>query len=164
MERYYNAPQAVWKLSPVTPFPVQKNLEAFRELETFRRTGDASVLQDEAKTIQKRIAAYEAGGADSETGWGWERTYGPSGAFSILDGYERKSQLLYESFVGAPTETMIEKQNILNNLQIDAFLDIIQGRPLSEFDNFVAQWNKLGGEQITAEVNDWYAEKGGSGK
>lgn len=59
---------------------------------------------------------------------------------------------------------MIEKQNILNNLQIDAFLDIIQGRPLSEFDNFVAQWNKLGGEQITAEVNDWYAEKGGSGK
>lgn len=164
VERYYNAPQAVWKLSPVTPFPVQKNLEAFRELETFRRTGDASVLQDEAKTIQKRIAAYEAGGADSETGWGWERTYGPSGAFSILDGYERKSQLLYESFVGAPTETMIEKQNILNNLQIDAFLDIIQGRPLSEFDNFVAQWNKLGGEQITAEVNDWYAEKGGSGK
>ncbi|WP_036725098.1 extracellular solute-binding protein [Paenibacillus sp. FSL R7-277] len=164
VERYYNAPQAVWKLSPVTPFPVQKNLEAFRELETFRRTGDASVLQDEAKTIQKRIAAYEAGGADSETGWGWERTYGPSGAFSILDGYERKSQLLYESFVGAPTETMIEKQNILNNLQIDAFLDIIQGRPLSEFDNFVAQWNKLGGEQITAEVNDWYAEKGGSSK
>ena len=164
VERYYNAPQAVWKLSPVTPFPVQKNLEAFRELETFRRTGDASVLQDEAKTIQKRIAAYEAGGADSETGWGWERTYGPSGAFSILDGYERKSQLLYESFVGAPTETMIEKQNILNNLQIDAFLDIIQGRPLSEFDDFVAQWNKLGGEQITSEVNDWYAEKGGSGK
>lgn len=164
VERYYNAPQAVWKLSPVTPFPVQKNLEAFRELETFRRTGDASLLQDEAKTIQKRIAAYEAGGADSETGWGWERTYGPSGAFSILDGYERKSQLLYESFVGAPTETMIEKQNILNNLQIDAFLDIIQGRPISEFDNFVAQWNKLGGEQITAEVNDWYAEKGGSGK
>lgn len=164
VERYYNAPQAVWKLSPVTPFPVQKNLEAFRELETFRRTGDASVLQDEAKTIQKRIAAYEAGGADSETGWGWERTYGPSGAFSILDGYERKSQLLYESFVGAPTETMIEKQNILNNLQIDAFLDIIQGRPISEFDNFVAQWNKLGGEQITAEVNDWYAKKGGSGK
>lgn len=164
VERYYNAPQAVWKLSPVTPFPVQKNLEAFRELETFRRTGDASVLQDEAKTIQKRIAAYEAGGADSETGWGWERTYGPSGAFSILDGYERKSQLLYESFVGAPTETMIEKQNILNNLQIDAFLDIIQGRPLSGFDNFVAQWNKLGGEQITAEVNDWYAEKGGSSK
>ncbi|OMF94928.1 ABC transporter substrate-binding protein [Paenibacillus sp. FSL R7-0337] len=164
VERYYNAPQAVWKLSPVTPFPVQKNLEAFRELETFRRTGDASVLQDEAKTIQKRIAAYEAGGADSETGWGWERTYGPSGAFSILVGYERNHQLLYESFVGAPTETMIEKQNILNNLQIDAFLDIIQGRPISEFDNFVAQWNKLGGEQITAEVNDWYAEKGGSGK
>ncbi|MEK3757350.1 extracellular solute-binding protein [Paenibacillus sp. FSL P4-0338] len=164
VERYYNAPQAVWKLSPVTPFPVQKNLEAFRELETFRRTGDASVLQDEAKTIQKRIAAYEAGGADSETGWGWERTYGPSGAFSILDGYGRNHQLLYESFVGAPTETMIEKQNILNNLQIDAFLDIIQGRPISEFDNFVAQWNKLGGEQITAEVNDWYAEKGGSGK
>lgn len=164
VERFYNAPQAVWKLSPVTPFPVRKNLEAFQQLETFRRDGDASVLKDEAKTIQKRIAAYEAGGPDSETGWGWEKTYGVSGAFSILDRYERKSQLLYESFVGAPTETMIEKQNILYNLQIDSFLDIIQGRPISQFDDFVAQWNKLGGEQITAEVNEWYAEKGGNRK
>lgn len=164
VERYYNAPQAVWKLSPVTPYPVRKNLDAFRELETYRRTGNTSVLRDEAKTIQKRIAAYEAGGEDSETGWGWEKTYGPAGAFSILDRYEKNHQLLYESFVGAPTETMIEKEKILYNLQIDTFLDIIQGRPIGEFDEFVAQWNKLGGEQITAEVNEWYREKGGSGE
>lgn len=164
VEKYYNAPQAVWKLSPVTPYPVRKNLDAFRELEAYRRTGNAAVLQDEAKTIQKRIAAYEAGGEDSETGWGWEQTYGPEGAFSILDRYEHNHQLLYESFVGAPTETMIEKENILYNLQIDAFLDIIQGRPIAEFDSFVAEWNKLGGEQITAEVNEWYQAKGGSGK
>lgn len=163
-ETYYNAPQAVWKLSPVTPYPVLKNLEAFRQLEEFRLTGDAAVLKDEAKTIQKRIATYEAGGKESETGWGWNLTYGASGAFSILDQYEKHNQLLYESFVGAPTETMIEKQNILYNLQINAFLDIIQGRPISKFDEFAAQWNKLGGEQITAEVNQWYAEKGGAGK
>jgi len=28
---------------------------------------------------------------------------------------------------------------------------------IDEFDKFVAQWKQLGGDQITAEVNEWYA-------
>ena len=163
-ETYYNSPYAVWRLSPVTPYPVMKNLDAYHQLEEFRHTGNASVLKNEAKTIQKRIDTYEAGGEDMQIGWGWNLTYGTSGAMSILDQYVNNNQLLYESFVGAPTETMIEKLNILKNLQLDSFLDIIQGRPIDEFDNFVKEWNKLGGEQITAEVNQWYAEKGGAQK
>lgn len=163
-EKYYNSPHPVWKLSPVNPFPVMKNLEAYRQLEEFRQTRNYSVLKNEAQTIQKRINTYEAGGEDRMTGWGWNLTYGASGAMSILDHYEDNNQLLYESFVGAPTETMIEKLNILNNLQLDSFLDIIQGRPITDFDAFVDDWNKLGGEQITAEVNQWYAEKGGAQK
>lgn len=160
-ETYYNSPLAVWKLSPVTPFPVMKNLDAYLQLEEFRRTGDASVLKDEAKTIQKRIAAYEAGGGEEATGWGWNLTYGPSGAMSILKQYKANNQLLHEAFTGVPTETMIEKQTILYNMRNDVFLDIIQGRPLSEFDQFVDQWQELGGERITQEVNAWYREKGG---
>ncbi|MDQ8735640.1 extracellular solute-binding protein [Paenibacillus sp. LHD-38] len=156
-ETYYSSPFPVWQLSPVTPYPARKNLEAFRQLEEARRTGDTSVLKDEARSIQKNIDNYLAGNVNKESGWGWERTYGPSGAFAILDQYEKNNQLLYENFVGAPTETMIEKQAILDNLQHETFVNIILGRPIDEFDQFVEEWHKLGGEKMTTEVNQWFA-------
>ncbi|WP_364153359.1 extracellular solute-binding protein [Paenibacillus sp. LPE1-1-1.1] len=156
-ETYYISPLPIWQLSPVTPYPARKNLEAFRQLDEARRTGDTSVLKDEAKAIQKNIDTYLSGDKNKESGWGWERTYGPSGAFAILDQYEKNNQLLYESFVGAPTETMIEKQAILDNLQHETFVDIILGRPIDEFDQFVEEWHKLGGEKMTTEVNQWFA-------
>lgn len=152
-ETYYSTPQPVWKLSPVTPYPLMKNLEAFRQLEEARLTGNASVLKDEAKAISKNIEVYKAKGPDSESGWGWERTYGPMGAFAVLEQYIKDGQLLYESFVGAPTATMIEKKTVLDNLQIEVFTNIILGRPIQEFDQFVEEWRKLGGDKMTAEVN-----------
>ncbi|TYP76839.1 putative aldouronate transport system substrate-binding protein [Paenibacillus methanolicus] len=152
-ETYYSTPQPVWKLSPVTPYPLMKNLEAFRQVEVARRTGDTSLLKDEAKAIHKNIEVYKAGGADRETGWGWERTYGPEGAFSVLEQYIEHDQLSYESFTGPPTATVIEKETVLRNLQIEAFRNIILGRPIEEFDRFAAEWRKLGGDQMTAEVN-----------
>jgi len=29
--------------------------------------------------------------------------------------------------------------------------------PIDDFDSFVTNWKKLGGDQITQEVNEWYA-------
>lgn len=157
-ETYYSTPYPAWQLSPVTPAPMLKNLEAFRQIEKARRTQDYSGLHDEAKAIQKNIDAYLS--ANDVTGWGWERTYGPTGAFSILDQYEKNNQLLYESFVGVPTETIIEKQSILESLKNKTFMNIILGRPVDEFDRFVEEWHHLGGKEMTAEVNEWYSEKG----
>ncbi|KQO17601.1 extracellular solute-binding protein [Paenibacillus sp. Leaf72] len=159
-ETYYSSPLPVWKLSPVTPFPAMKNLEAYRQIAESERTGDHSVLKDEASSIYKNIQTYRTGHVNKESGWGWERTYGPNGAFAILDQYMKNNQLLYESFVGPPTETMIVKQAILYNQQIETFVNIILGSPIDEFDRFVDDWNKLGGSRITAEVNQWYAERG----
>ncbi|MCC3372043.1 extracellular solute-binding protein [Cohnella sp. REN36] len=157
---YYSTPLPAWELSPVTPFPAKKNLDAYRQLADARRTGNGSALKDEALSIQKNIETYQAGGVNRMDGWGWERTYGPKGAFSILDRYEKNGQLLYESFVGGPTPTMIEKQSILDNLLNDTYINIILGRPLDDFDRFVDEWRRVGGDRITEEVNRWYAIRG----
>ncbi|MGN7456897.1 hypothetical protein ACTHPH_18980 [Paenibacillus pasadenensis] len=50
---------------------------------------------------------------------------------------------------------MIEKQSVLYNLQIETYANIILGRPIEEFDRFVQDWNSLGGERMTREVNEW---------
>ena len=134
-------------------------MEAFQQLKEARITGDQSKLNEEAKAIQKNITTYLSGSGNIEIGWGWERTYGEQGAMAIIDQYEKNNQLLYESFVGTPTETMIEKQSILNEIQLQVYMDIILGRPIEEFDRLVKQWKKLGGDQITEEVNQWFLEQ-----
>ncbi|CAM3222395.1 extracellular solute-binding protein [Paenibacillus lupini] len=158
-EKYYNTTYAVWQLSPVTPSPTRKNLEAFRQIEAANRSGNSNLMKDEAKYIKKRMDTYLSGKDSGESGWGWLKTYGPTGAFSIIDQYEKNDQLLYESFVGAPTDTMIDKQQILSDLRNETYFNIILGRPINEFDRFVDNWYKMGGDKITDEVNQWYAKR-----
>ena len=157
-EKYYNTTtSAVWLLSPVMPSPTRKNLEAFRQIKAASRIGNNDLMKDEAKYIKKRMDTYLSG--NDYGGWGWLKIYGPTGAFSIIDQYEKKDQLLYESFVGPPTDTMIDKQLILSDLQNETYLNIILGRPINEFAQFVDNWYKLGGDKITDEVNQWYAKR-----
>lgn len=156
---YYNDSSPVWGLSPVTPFPADKNLKAYRQIAEARQQGLTSQLQGESGFIQDRIARYMDKKEDSESGWGWEKIYGSSGAMSILDQYEKNDQLLFDAFAGAPTETMIERRNILDNLQHDYFVNIILGEPVDQFDRFVEEWYRLGGADITAEVNQWHEDK-----
>ncbi len=157
-EKYYNNTYAVWQLSPVTPSPTRKNLEAYKQIEEARKSGNFAKLKDEAVYIKKRMDDYLSGDV-GESGWGWYKTYGPTGAFSIINQYEQNNQLLYESFVGAPTDTMIDKQQILSDLQNETYMNIILGRPIDDFDQFVKDWYKLGGDKITAEVNQWYEQR-----
>ncbi|MFA9456919.1 extracellular solute-binding protein [Halalkalibacter sp. AB-rgal2] len=156
-EVYYSTPFPVWRVSPVTPYPALKNLEAYRQLEQARSSGDYSNLKPEARAIQKNIDHYM--NQHDKSGWGWERTYGPEGAFSILEQYAANDQLLYDHFVGAPTNTMIKMKPILDDLMHDTFIDIILGRSIDEFDQFVDDWHRMGGAEMTAEVNQWYSER-----
>jgi putative aldouronate transport system substrate-binding protein len=153
-DKYYNDSAAVWQLSPVKPFPPKKNLDAYRQLAEFERTGNDEQMGDEAKTIWKYIQSWRNEGQAG--GWGWERIYGPQGSYSIIDGYDRNGQLLYDKFTGFPTPTMIDRESFLHDLQNEMFINIILGSPLEEFDRFVEQWRLLGGDRITQEVNEWY--------
>ncbi|MFC4808663.1 extracellular solute-binding protein [Paenibacillus sp. GCM10023250] len=156
---YYYAPpdaESVWQLSLVQPAPTKKNLELFRTLEEVRRTGDRSKLTGEAKVIQQKLDAYASGSKEGFALWGWERIYGPEGAEGIVDQYDKNHQFLLDKFEGAPTPTMVERRTTLETMQNEVFVRIILGAPIAEFDKFVQDWNKLGGSQMTKEVNDYY--------
>ena len=46
----------------------------------------------------------------------------------------------------------------LDKLRDQMIIKIITGaEPIGYFHEFVAKWNKAGGEVITKEANDWYA-------
>jgi putative aldouronate transport system substrate-binding protein len=156
----YYAPkeaESVWQLSPVQPAPPKKNVTAYREIDAARQAGDMSVLQGEAKTIQEKIDLYNSGSEEGFAVWGWERIYGPQGSMGITDLYDKNNQFLIDKFVSAPTPTMVERKSTLEKLQNEVFVKIILGEPIESFDKFVEDWKKLGGDQMTQEVNEWYA-------
>lgn len=156
--KYYmpaeNENVGVWKFSPVTPFPPYKNLNAFLEIEKARNANDMSILKGEPMVIQSNIEAYANGDL---TQWGWEKIYGVNGVYNNLKKNQADGALMVEKFVGAPTPTMVERKTTLEKMEKEEFVKIIMGEsPIDAFDTFVENWNKLGGEAITKEVNEWY--------
>ncbi len=156
--KYYmpveNGAVGVWKFSPVCPSPVFKNLDAFIAIDDARKANDFSTLTGEPKVIQANIEAYEKG---DDTMWGWMKIYGKDGAFRSMVDYKNNDQLLKEKFTGAPTKTMAEKKTTLDKMEKEVFIKIIMGSvSIDEFDKFVSDWNKLGGADMTKEVNEWY--------
>jgi len=156
----YYAPldsESIWKLSPVVPTNPHKNDGAFLDLEQYRKDGDESKIQGEALSILKKLQAFESGTDEGFALWGWERIYGAEGAYGVLIDYQNKNMTQDNMFVGAPTETMTSKMSTLTDLQDEVFTKIILGEEsIDAFDKFVEDFNALGGEDITREVNEWY--------
>lgn len=69
---------------------------------------------------------------------------------------ESRKNSVYNEFTGASTPTMQSKYSTLAKQENETFVKIIMGAPLDEFDKFVDNFKKLGGDDITKEVNEWY--------
>ena len=73
----------------------------------------------------------------------------------VVDKYVQEDTFVQSAFYGSPTPTMVSRQSTLETQEIETFTRIIQGSSLDEFDAFVESWKSLGGDDITAEVNEW---------
>lgn len=105
--------------------------------------GDTSLLTEEAK----------------KTWEGWYLSH-PNMLSTFATSYDIWSELDFKvnKFSASNTPTMVEKKAYLDKLQLECFTNIIMGtKPIEAFDEFVEAWMSNGGEQITQEVNEWYA-------
>lgn len=94
----------------------------------------------------------------------WANTWGfymsrmaPDGGNGVaLDLYHNADR--YYNELSATTPTMITKQGMLNEYRDQKILQMIMGEmPLDQFDTYIAEWKRLGGDEIAVEVNDWFA-------
>lgn len=158
--KYYAPPEAegVWKLSPIQCAPPLKNLQAYLDIDAARQSGDTSALTGEAKSIQDKLDSYYSGSKEGFALWGWERIYGPApSSYSAINEMNEDGRIMINKFVGAPTDTMTLKLSTLESMRDEIYAKIIIGdSPVDAFDSFVEDFNKLGGSQITDEVNEWY--------
>lgn len=159
--KYYAPPHAesIWKLSPVLSSMPLKNIMAYRQIQEAVKNNTTDSLKGEAKSIWDKLDLYYKNPvAENSMQWGWERIYGPDpSSYSQIDAMSTSGRILINQFSGAPTETMTEKMSTLNAMRDEMFTKIIMGdASIDDFDKFVEEFNKLGGSQITKEVNEWY--------
>jgi len=147
------------KYIPFRTWPARKNLDIHLHLLEAANSGDKSKLNPEEQENERQINEYLSGKEGSELGWAYERVFGKDGSFKVVNKYVTENLILSNEFFGAPTSTMVEKDATLQKMELEVFSKIIMGDSIDNFDKFVSDWKKLGGDAITAEVNEWKAAK-----
>jgi putative aldouronate transport system substrate-binding protein len=128
-------------------------LEAYYKIrKALAERNPAGLNLDEMTRYQIITAYFEQGIKEA---WVEVATYGDKGSVSILESIAR-DRGMPNAFYGAPTKVMSEKMPALNAMADETITRIIMGEPLDTFDEFVEKWRRMGGDEITAEVNDWY--------
>ncbi len=147
------------KYIPFQAWPARKNLDIHLHLLEAANSGDKSKLNPEEQDNERQISEYLSGKEGTELGWAYERVFGKDGSFKVINQYVSGNLILANEFYGAPTSTMVEKDATLQKMELEVFSKIIMGDSIDNFDKFVSDWKKLGGDAITAEVNEWKAAK-----
>ncbi|GGD58238.1 extracellular solute-binding protein [Paenibacillus nasutitermitis] len=150
-----NEAASYYKLSPIRTFSQTETITLGDVVPKAVEAKDPSGLTGlEAPNRYGKIMKY----LDGDTGeWAEYPISGPGGSFSIMYDYLQKDLYHFNEFYGAPGSAMLEKKPVLDAKMSEIMIKIIMNQvPIDDFDKFVAEWKKLGGDEITAEVNEWY--------
>lgn len=138
--------------------PPMKNFEAAERVSAAIESKDPSGLNEEQKNYYD-MSLMSLDGDHTNNNWHQLKMFGPGGSLTVIKQYQTDGKIVADKFAGAPTESMTEKKATLDKQQLTDYSAIIMGDSVDEFENFVKNWLKLGGEDITNEVNEWYSNK-----
>jgi len=148
--------RTIWQLSPVSFVDSAKNVKTHLAIKEAVNTGNTGKLDPEQKAMYDNVNAFLKG---ERRMWGYYRIFGPGGETETSQGgikyYTDNNLYFSDKFVAAPTKTMGTAKASLDTLQAESFVKIIIGE--ETFEKFTENWKKLGGDDITKEVNEWYA-------
>jgi len=135
------------------------------EGKTFKKNSDGSFSYIPPYDNQKERWKYGFDGAYSVPG-GWNDDYDLDLASfdtpdkSMLPIREKLMNMgtgKYEILGGVTKPIYNDLHDRLDKLTLQTFIDMITGKkPISEFDNYVAEWNKMGGDKVMAEAQEAY--------
>ncbi|MBB6671276.1 extracellular solute-binding protein [Cohnella nanjingensis] len=146
-------PDQNYQLATMTSFYPQQNLFIHQSVNKYFNEKDQSVLENYwVKDNVEQIENYKAGDNKLWSGYAWA---GPdNSAFNVIESYDKNDLFLQNGYIKADTESTTQKGATLNQMRSETFTKIIMGAaPVDEFDAYVTKWRKLGGDDITKEVN-----------
>ena len=141
-----------WEYGVIQSWQPNENIVFWDLLKKYLDTGDEQYAENSLiKQFSVDIASYHDG---DDTHWSTYAWIGPQGPYSVIDGYFKNGQTVQNAYIKANTPSMTERGAALSQLRVEMFTKIITGAESpATFDEYVATWKRLGGDDITDEVN-----------
>ena len=142
-----------WEYGFIQSWQPNENIVFWGLLKKYLETKDEQYIENSLiKQFSIDIAEYLAGENDAH--WSTYAWIGPDGPYSVIDGYFKNGQTIQSAYIKANTPSMTERGAALSQLRVEMFTKIITGTESPDtFDEYVATWKRLGGDDITNEVN-----------
>lgn len=150
-----NAPN--WSMAPVKIYRAYKNVDNYRHLVPYLegKESDQSKLTPEERNVLGKIQAFLKGDRES---WAQDKMWGLNSSGKVADQYFKNNQFMPDAFITSPLPSMVDKGPNLKKMELEMMTKIVLDGSLNEFDKFIDNWRKLGGDQIIKDVNEWYAK------
>jgi len=147
----------IWQMNKISAYRAFKNADQRIKVMHAMDTKDTSELTGDDKGVYDKILAFQAG---DRTLWGWNAIFGADGSMGVTDQYRQNNAYVSDEFIAAPLPAMTERGADIGKFMNERFTKIIYGASsIDEFDKFVSDWKQRGGDAITAEINEWYANR-----
>jgi putative aldouronate transport system substrate-binding protein len=90
--------------------------------------------------------------------WMWAKVY--ESLTGVMNLYKEQNLIMSDKNMSPPGDAMTSKYASLYALEMSTFAKIISGQAsMDDFDAFVEEWKATGGDELTAEINDWYKNR-----
>lgn len=160
----YHESQEDFKYYPPFWFdPPKKNYTVNINLRDVYDNGkDASELKfAEARKHYNNIMAYQNGEAGDSL-YGWAEGLIRLHSFRVIEKEYEPNGYVFSEYRGPVTSVIANKQPLADKCRIEELTKLIMGADVdANWDAYVDNWLKSGGEDLTNEVNAWYAEQNG---
>lgn len=156
--------QPEYKETVMWSYPPAVQTDPTNEYAAHVNVAEALTSGDESKLTPQQRPFYTAAkmwkdkkdSITDTTAYGRYVQMGPNGAYSVIKPYVDNNRILLDRLTGAIPPGYAKVTGTLTKLEDDAFTKIIMGASIEEFDTFVRNWKKLGGDAATQEVNDTF--------
>lgn len=130
-----------------------RHLEAVAALETGKKEFSLALSET---TYNNLVNYYENNDTAQH---GTSLIYGYDGTYSVVNKMWNENRILVNAYQTLKTDTMVEKQALLNEALQTAMTRVIMGEDISLYEKAVEDWYKNGGQAMTDEANAWYSSK-----
>jgi putative aldouronate transport system substrate-binding protein len=142
------------------PMPIYNpsfNHEAYEAVSNAFKTGKADGLPEAFDLFYKQAKSY----ADSNNKAGFPSylSYTDQGSLAVVNGYIKNKEFQMNEYTAMPTQEMIDNAPIIKKAYDVMFLNVVKGADISQYDDFLKQYDALYASAVYPGVNKWFEAK-----
>lgn len=108
----------------------------------------------------EQALAFATGQDTGATAWAYHKVFADGGSMNLVIDRMDNNGYLENAYFGPPGEAWLRHGQAINDLVEEWYVKFVTGEEaLEDWDAYVEAFENIGGAAVTAEVNEWYANR-----